>query len=79
MIYPVIFRDKCSCGGDLYFVTEDDELKRNPNPEDSVYCMTCIKCKKKYSIKWNTNQPPRPVSDLDGEMSRFIEAFKSHG
>jgi hypothetical protein len=69
----MIFKDKCACGGDLFYVSEDGTIDFEQSSD--IYCMRCNKCARSYSIRWDGDDP-YPVISKDDEMHKFMENFK---
>jgi hypothetical protein len=76
MIYPVIFKDKCSCGGELCYKTINDTYLDEYDDSIEVLCIRCRSCGKSYSVRW-VDRSPYPILNPDNEMSEFLNMFKA--
>lgn len=77
MIHPIIFKDKCSCGGNLFFVKSDHSTTKSiDNNSGDIVAIKCIKCNATYPIRWNIiDGEPYPILDEELELKKFMEEY----
>jgi hypothetical protein len=76
MVYPVIFKDHCSCGGKLYFRTADNEYVEKYDGATEIICMTCKSCRKNYDVSWPLKSgDPSPILDRNGALEHFKSIY----
>ena len=76
MIHPVVFKDKCSCGGNLFFVKSNHATVEEIDNVGEVVGIKCKKCGATYPIRWNIeNGEPYPILDEELELKKFMEEY----
>ena len=76
MIHPIVFKDKCSCGGNLFFVKSDHSTTETVDNVGEVIGIKCKKCNARYPIRWNIeNGEPYPILDEELELKKFMEEY----
>ena len=78
MIHPVLFRNKCSCGGKLQFVTKSGKRSAIPNDgkmdeSEEIIRIECELCGDVYSAKWDINTgAAMPIIDKESAYADFL-------
>ena len=76
MIHPIVCKEKCSCGGDLFFVKSDQSTTKTIENAGEIIAIKCKKCNATYPIRWNIeNGKPYPVLDNELELKKFMEEY----
>lgn len=77
MVHPVVFKDKCSCGGTLYKV---NKYGTEADLGDEVVGLRCSLCKEIYFVSWDTvTGEPKPLISKEDTISSFLSKYKEHG
>ena len=84
MIYPVIFKDKCSCGGKLVLVlsgmnghnNSDDTHNKTGCSGRAILGMKCSVCGVAYQVKWDLESgEPTPIISRKSALSDFLAFY----
>lgn len=77
MVHPILFKDKCSCGGKLYKV---NKYGTKADLGEEVIGLKCDRCKDVYFMSWDTNTgEPRPLFSKDDAINSFLSEYKKFG
>ena len=78
MMHPVLFRNKCSCGGRLLFVTKSGKRSAMPcdGKADEIEEITRIECElcgDVYSARWDIyTGAAMPIIDKEAAYAGFL-------
>lgn len=77
MVHPILFKDKCSCGGKLQKVNRYGQEAR---ADDDIVGLKCDSCKYVYFIKWDISTgEPRPLFSKEDTIQNFLFKYKEFG
>lgn len=77
MVHPVLFKDRCSCGGRLHRV---DKFGNKVTSSDEVSGLRCDSCKEIYFISWDiSTDEPKPLFSKKDAINSFLYNFKKIG
>lgn len=77
MVHPILFKDKCSCGGKLSRVNRYGKEARS---DDDVVGLKCDSCKDTYFIQWDVaTGEPKPLFSKEDTISSFLNMYKECG
>ena len=73
MVHPVIFKDRCSCGGYLYNVNSRGDMA---DSSDEICSMRCKSCRTDYFVSWDiTTGEPKPLLSKDEAIKQFMSDY----
>lgn len=74
MVHPVLFRDRCSCGGKLLKI---NRLGNQAGPSDEIIGFKCDSCRDYYFAQWDTSTgEPRPLFSKENSIKEFLDKYK---
>ena len=74
MVHPVLFNNRCSCGGELLKVNRSGN---KANAGDEIVGYKCSKCKDNYFVQWNTTTgEPKPLFSKEESIKNFLDIYK---
>ena len=75
-MHPVVFKDKCSCGGKLLYVTKSGErgmISHAGSGTGEISHIVCELCGDKYAINWDIDTgEARPIIDRESAYADFL-------
>lgn len=76
-MYPVVFKDKCCCGGKLSYVCSGDKFRDASSCAKGAQFMVCDSCGHRYRIKWDVeNGEPSPIIDWESALADFLSHYE---
>lgn len=77
MVHPVLFKDKCSCGGNLYKV---NKFGSKAELGDEVVGLRCDSCRDVYFVSWDiATGEPKPLFSKKESIDSFLSKYKEYG
>ena len=77
MVHPILFKNKCSCGGKLQKV---NRYGREARADDDVVGLRCDSCKDIYFIQWDISTgEPKPLFSKENTIENFLLKYKEYG